>query len=1488
MNYEGTPMKAFVVFLAVALFTISLPQSTANSASCSVPPFIRAGTKPNVLIILDNSNSMDEDFYGEAVGSYSPDSKSVVAKNALKGIIDQYQEEMRVGLMTYRLPSGVSAYNLQNSPYFASYDPRSHCPPPPGCEDEVCQSTTIPACIQYCQTTIPACVAYCEGNSAKQADCQSGCQAGNGAFDATYFDEVIGVNAAKYCELIYPKTQKMHYYFSGYGNTYVYYKGAYPYYSPNPDPPYAEDSNSTSAFCYATTYSSADGASNTYKCYTRKRYNTIGASDLHPDDYFNNYVSHTFGPTDSDYALGYGNFGRRMSYEHVGPTWYTNSTRSSNQGFLQVSVNELSIEGVQTNTFLTLMNRLEPQEDDNASYMNSSCLTVTTDEYANACHIINAGLTPTAGTLASAITYLSGASTPMVDECQKTFIIYVTDGLPSVDESGAKSILNPDSLMPAVISRISQLRSLTVGGKVFDVRTYILGVGLSTDAKAKLDTMALAGGTARPYGSSRCTNTDGCAYYGDNATQLNVALTQIFSQLGDAVAAAGAVATVSQEIKTGDIIIRGAFKAYDPSDPATFVWEGHLESYWPYEGCGYGDGNESKCESMVGCSYDGGTCSGSLYSFQLPANLGSFCSDRSDPYCMDGAEVLSAQTTRTIFSWLGSTPQKTSLAAADSYLNNQLDLDDDSDIDGTDTTLLRSWIVGGNATNARNRHGWLLGDIAYSTPIVVGQPSLASVPRKLAHEDCGSSPTDQCFLDYRVREEIAYREGMVYVGANDGMLHAFNLDNWCATANRWIFDPADPYAVDLGQERWAYIPSNLLSELQCLADPTYGTLSGCKHRYMVDLSPQAWEVKIDSGGIRQWTSVLLGGERGGGDVYFALDITAPGDPDILWEYSSLKDYPGPSSNPAIAAGFVSHYDYLKTMNMSWSHPYMGRLRAPGYSNPNPYVAIVGGGAQEPRPDEVSADATSKLTDLQGWEYLYYPTFHAIDIDSGIDLWKDTWSHLVDEASYRAYFAVPSQQLQNTGFETNTGTTSAPVWPSWTITKGSGNVTDVTSAYAHAGSHAAKLVSSTGANTNISNTITVVPGTTYILSFWTRGTGSSSSAGRYQVIDVTHSSANIISTTSTSIYASTYQFKSVLFAVPDGCVSVTVRLWCPATSGRTCYFDDVTISPYVVSRAVSNVAAFDLFDENDVSIAWGASADGFTDVVFGGSADGTFYTLPTNTSGASIVPSCLITRKTKSVTNAKWNPFRGSRQPMTVTPVAALDAKGYLRVFFGTGKFLDVSEVNNDRTDNATMTFYGMVQDIRSRIAYEDNMTTITTISTPSSFKVYEKCAAGTGPYRWMKYGTDGVTIVPDGDSCFACQFDFDRPGERVIDSALVAAGYVFFTTFIPSTDPCNAGGTASLYVLDYMCRPMTNIPIVRGGSLDYRAVGSTATWTATKPDKVAVARVDLGQGMPSRPVMDSQGTSIIIQTSDTRLIRLETNLGYGGNAKINGWTRESD
>ena len=53
---------------------------------------------PNVLIILDNSNSFDEDFYGNGVGSFSPSSKSVVGRNVLIGLINSYINNMRLGL----------------------------------------------------------------------------------------------------------------------------------------------------------------------------------------------------------------------------------------------------------------------------------------------------------------------------------------------------------------------------------------------------------------------------------------------------------------------------------------------------------------------------------------------------------------------------------------------------------------------------------------------------------------------------------------------------------------------------------------------------------------------------------------------------------------------------------------------------------------------------------------------------------------------------------------------------------------------------------------------------------------------------------------------------------------------------------------------------------------------------------------------------------------------------------------------------------------------------------------------------------------------------------------------------------------------------------------------------------------------------------------------------------------------------------------------
>jgi type IV pilus assembly protein PilY1 len=117
---------------------------------------------------------------------------------------------------------------------------------------------------------------------------------------------------------------------------------------------------------------------------------------------------------------------------------------------------------------------------------------------------------------------------------------------------------------------------------------------------------------------------------------------------------------------------------------------------------------------------------------------------------------------------------------------------------------------------------------------------------------------DTGYADFKTKNEA--RAGMVYVGANDGMLHAFSADD--------------------GSEKWAYIPSMLLPKLPKLADRNYGT----NHNYFVNGSPQQGEVYLAD---KKWHTILVGGLAAGGRGYFALDVTDPTvAPKVLWEFTS--------------------------------------------------------------------------------------------------------------------------------------------------------------------------------------------------------------------------------------------------------------------------------------------------------------------------------------------------------------------------------------------------------------------------------------------------------------------------------------------------------------------------------------------------------------------------------------------------------------------------
>ena len=138
--------------------------------------------------------------------------------------------------------------------------------------------------------------------------------------------------------------------------------------------------------------------------------------------------------------------------------------------------------------------------------------------------------------------------------------------------------------------------------------------------------------------------------------------------------------------------------------------------------------------------------------------------------------------------------------------------------------------------------------------IVSSQPSYVK-------GDAATDYTDSGYAAFKAATQT--RTGMVYVGSNGGMLHAFR-------AGETLGDTAG------GQEEWAFVPSSVLPNLFRLADANYAN----NHIYTVDGSPTVFSAYNGS----EWKTVLVAGLNGGGKAYYALDVTDPLSPKALWEF----------------------------------------------------------------------------------------------------------------------------------------------------------------------------------------------------------------------------------------------------------------------------------------------------------------------------------------------------------------------------------------------------------------------------------------------------------------------------------------------------------------------------------------------------------------------------------------------------------------------------
>lgn len=198
---------------------------------------------------------------------------------------------------------------------------------------------------------------------------------------------------------------------------------------------------------------------------------------------------------------------------------------------------------------------------------------------------------------------------------------------------------------------------------------------------------------------------------------------------------------------------------------------------------------------------------------------------------------------------------------------------------------------------------WKLGDIVYSTPTTV------AAPRERYDLLYGEASYQAYYNQYKDRRNV------VYVGANDGMLHAFNAgfynpgdDPATTDVEHGYFDPGT--GKTLGEELWSYVPYELLPHLKWLTMPEY------THVYYVDLKPKITDVQIftpDADHPNGWGTVLIGGMRMGGGLisdnngqifksaYFVMDITNPENPPVLIAstFNSVPDFSFTTGSPAV-------------------------------------------------------------------------------------------------------------------------------------------------------------------------------------------------------------------------------------------------------------------------------------------------------------------------------------------------------------------------------------------------------------------------------------------------------------------------------------------------------------------------------------------------------------------------------------------------------------
>lgn len=216
-----------------------------------------------------------------------------------------------------------------------------------------------------------------------------------------------------------------------------------------------------------------------------------------------------------------------------------------------------------------------------------------------------------------------------------------------------------------------------------------------------------------------------------------------------------------------------------------------------------------------------------------------------------------------------------------------------------------TWLRGGSvpSTDGFRIRSSPLGDIVNSNPLFVQDSNFGynNAPALVNGVNVGQSSYSQFFISNLNRQPV------IYVGANDGMLHTFNANT--------------------GREMFAFVPNTVIPALNKLMAPNYSA----NHQFYVDGTPTVGDAFNGS----TWGTYLVGSTGAGGTGVFALNVTNPGSNTeanasswVLWGINSSTTCP---------------YSYYVNGNLTTGTSTTRCFADMGYTIPRASIALMNSG-----------------------------------------------------------------------------------------------------------------------------------------------------------------------------------------------------------------------------------------------------------------------------------------------------------------------------------------------------------------------------------------------------------------------------------------------------------------------------------------------------------------------------------------------------------------